>query len=64
MAIEPKNHYWIYQIALTDNQLDELEGFVQSGRAEYVAGKLIGLLRANRKIVLPKTEATERKDTE
>lgn len=53
--MEPKKYYWIYQLALSENSYDELESHIRSGRAEYVAGKLMGMLKLNGKIVYPQS---------
>ena len=60
MAVDmtPKN-YWIYQIAIVDDELVELESLVQEGKSEYVAGLLIGKLKSNGKLVVPKSEETK-----
>ena len=49
-----KDYYYLYQLTQTDGQVDELEDLVRNGKAEYVAGKLIGMLKSNGKIVYPK----------
>lgn len=59
MAIEPKNHYWVYQLTITDDQLQEYEMMINSGKAEYVAGELMGRLKSNSKIFLNKDSTEE-----
>lgn len=59
MATAPRTHYWIYELRLTDEQVNELEDMVRNDKAEYVAGKMIGMLRSNGKIIIIKDKHTD-----
>ncbi|RPI83752.1 MAG: hypothetical protein EHM34_04770 [Nitrosopumilales archaeon] len=54
MAVESKTHHWIYQLVLSEGQLDYYESLIRDNKAEYVAGELIGRLKSNGKLVVPK----------
>lgn len=56
MAIEMNKSYWIYQIIIGEEELAELDEYAHSGKAEYVAGYLIGKLKSHGKLIVPKEE--------
>jgi hypothetical protein len=52
MAVKVERNRYVYSIVLFDTEMQDLEYLIESGKAEYVAGFLIGKLQSNFKLVV------------